>query len=177
MYSIRPWNLSLSEVSIPKANIMTESTPVPIDWSRGVVVKRRFNASPTDASINLKIQTKLFGEHILRTEVLYKQTSELYIQTGTEHRFNQLAQQWKADTALLSDLSKKSMHPDYQRIIGMGQDALPFLLKELERHPSHWFWALRAITGANPVKSGNRGRIKQMAQDWLAWGRDHGYQC
>lgn len=93
-----------------------------------------------------------------------------------EHRFEQLAQQWKAETALLSDLSKKSMHPAYQRIIGMGQDALPLLLKELESHPSHWFWALRSITGANPVKPENRGRIKRMAQDWLAWGRDHGYQ-
>jgi hypothetical protein len=92
-----------------------------------------------------------------------------------EHRFEQLAQQWKAETALLSDLSKKSMHPAYQRIIGMGQDALPLLLKELESHPSHWFWALRSITGANPVKPENRGRIKRMAQDWLAWGRDHGY--
>jgi hypothetical protein len=94
----------------------------------------------------------------------------------TGYKFKQLASQWKADTAMLSDLSQKVIHPAYQRIIGMGPDVIPLLLQELNQQPNHWFWALRAITGANPVKSENRGRIKRMAQDWLDWGHDHGYK-
>lgn len=92
-----------------------------------------------------------------------------------ERQFNQLASQWKAETGMLSVLSQKVLHPAYQRIIGMGKKAIPLLLKELEREPNHWFWALRAITGANPVKPENRGRVKRMAADWRSWGRDRGF--
>ncbi len=92
------------------------------------------------------------------------------------YKFKKLASQWKADTAMLSDLSQKVIHPAYQRIIGMGPDVIPLLLQELNQQPNHWFWALRAITGVNPVKSENRGHIKRMAQDWLDWGHDHGYK-
>lgn len=76
---------------------------------------------------------------------------------------------------MLSALSQKVIHPAYQRIIGMGEQVVPLLLQELERQPNHWFWALKAITGASPIKPEHRGRISQMAQDWLEWGRDHGY--
>lgn len=76
---------------------------------------------------------------------------------------------------MLSILSKKVIHPAYQRIIGMGDKAIPLLMRELKREPNHWFWALRAITGANPVKPENRGRVKRMAQDWLDWGHEHDY--
>jgi len=92
-----------------------------------------------------------------------------------EHQFSQLARQWQAETAMLSALSQKVLHPAYQRIIGMGAPVIPLLLRELEHEPNHWFWALKAITGANPIQPDHRGRIKQMARDWLDWGRDHGY--
>jgi len=95
--------------------------------------------------------------------------------SSIERQFNELATQWESETGMLSVLSQKVLHPAYQRIIGMGEKAIPLLLKELEREPNHWFWALKAITGANPVKPENRGRVKRMAQDWLEWGRDRGY--
>lgn len=94
----------------------------------------------------------------------------------TEQQFNQLLQQWKAETGAWSNLHKKSMHPAYQQIIAMGSQSLPFLLKELDRNPGHYFVALRAITGETPVKTEHRGRIQLMAKDWLAWGRDRGYR-
>lgn len=43
-----------------------------------------------------------------------------------------------------------AMHPAYQRIIGLGPEVAPLLLRELERQPDHWFWALKALTGADP---------------------------
>ena len=93
-----------------------------------------------------------------------------------ERKFKILAEKWQRETAVLSIISQKVLHPAYQQIIGMGSDALPLLLRELERSPNHWFWALKAITGANPIHPRNRGRLKLMAQDWLEWGRDHGYE-
>ncbi|MHC5730400.1 MAG: hypothetical protein ACYTXY_41090, partial [Nostoc sp.] len=72
--------------------------------------------------------------------------------------------------------SKISMHPAYQRIIGMGQPVVPLIMRELEREPDHWFWALNAITRVNPVKSEQRGRLQQMAQAWIEWGKANGYR-
>lgn len=44
------------------------------------------------------------------------------------------------------------MHPAYQQIIGMGEKALPLILRDLRDRPTgHWFWALNAITGEEPT--------------------------
>ncbi|MFB2919181.1 hypothetical protein [Aerosakkonema funiforme] len=93
-----------------------------------------------------------------------------------EATFLELAEQWRRETGMMSLIMKMSMHPAYQRIIGMGQAVVPLILRDLEKEPDHWFWALQAITGANPVKSEQRGRLQQMAQAWLQWGRENGYR-
>ncbi|MBI3407080.1 MAG: hypothetical protein HY040_01825 [Planctomycetes bacterium] len=77
-------------------------------------------------------------------------------------RFEQLA--WKTDTLLLSSITEMAMHPAYQQIIGMGKEALPLLFAEFRREPDHWFWALQAITGLNPVPITDRGNVDKMAQ-------------
>lgn len=89
--------------------------------------------------------------------------------------FQILAQEWKTSTAHLSSITEISIHPAYQRIIGMGEKAVPFILQEMADTPYHWFWALKAITGEDPVPPEHRGRIKLMTEDWLAWGRGKGY--
>ena len=93
-----------------------------------------------------------------------------------ELTFLELAEQWRRETGMMSLVSKMSIHPAYQRIIGMGQAVVPLILRELEQEPDHWFWALQAITGANPVRSEQRGRLKQMAEAWVQWGRENGYR-
>jgi len=68
------------------------------------------------------------------------------------------------------------MHPAYQQIIGMGNPVVPLLLSELETTPDHWFWALNAITGADPVPEADRGIMEKMTKAWLKWGAEHGYR-
>jgi hypothetical protein len=65
-----------------------------------------------------------------------------------------------------------AMHPAYQQIIGLGNEAVPLLLRELKKEPDHWFWALKAITGVDPVEPTQRGRVKEMAGAWLRWGKE-----
>jgi hypothetical protein len=100
----------------------------------------------------------------------------LQIREELEKEFMKLVEKWHQETGMMSLVSKIVMHPAYQRIIGMGQPVIPLILRELEREPDHWFWALRAITGANPVKPEQQGRLKQMAQAWITWGKEHGYE-
>jgi hypothetical protein len=90
--------------------------------------------------------------------------------------FETLASQWKEQVGGSSFVAEKTNHPAYQKIIEMGQVVVPFLLRELEQKPTHWFEALKAITGANPVQPEQRGRTKQMAQAWIKWGREQGYE-
>lgn len=90
-------------------------------------------------------------------------------------KFLILKAQWERETAMLSSVNEKAMHPAYQQIVGMGQTAIPLILSEMKRKPGHWFWALKAITGEDPILPEQRGRIKEMTEAWLRWGREHGY--
>ncbi len=94
---------------------------------------------------------------------------------SVEHEFAELVVIWRRDTQWTSSVEEMAMHPAYQRIIGMGSKALPFLLRELGETPDHWFWALKAITGCDPVPAKDRGRVERMTEAWLRWGRGRGY--
>ncbi len=88
-------------------------------------------------------------------------------------RFHELADQWKAQRGPTSAVEEMAMHPAYQQIIGMGPAAVPLLLAELQRQPDHWFWALKAITGEDPVPPADRGKLPKMAEAWLRWAEAH----
>ena len=90
-------------------------------------------------------------------------------------KFQALATTWRNEAQALSSVTQMAMHPAYQQIIGMGPIVIPLILRELQDKPDHWFWALKAITGVDPVKSSERGRVKQMAAAWLRWAKEQGY--
>ena len=90
-------------------------------------------------------------------------------------RFDALAKQWDEETLALSSSTQIAMHPAYQEIIGMGQAAVPMILHDLTLDTRHWFWALSAITRANPIPPEHQGKIAAMAADWVQWGREQGY--
>jgi hypothetical protein len=90
-------------------------------------------------------------------------------------RFPQLVADWKERSRHMSNSAQMAMLPPYQKIIGMGRDAVPLILEELRREPDQWFWALEAITDENPVPPGAAGQVRLMAQAWIEWGRDHGF--
>jgi hypothetical protein len=93
-----------------------------------------------------------------------------------EKRFIRLRDEWKQKRGPDSSAARLAMHPAYLKIIGMGSDAIPFLLRELEHHPDLWFVALRSITEVDPVPDEIRGNVAAMAAAWLKWGKDLGYQ-
>ena len=93
-----------------------------------------------------------------------------------EEVFFSLARSWKEERGPSSSTTDLAMCPSYQRIIGLGPAVLPVLLRELEREPDHWFWALKAITGVDPVPVSSRGKVREMARLWIEWGRKQGYQ-
>ena len=91
-----------------------------------------------------------------------------------EQRFRRLEAQWKADTEFLSDAGKIMNHPAFRAIIALGEEVVPLMLRDLERQPSLWVWALPEITGESPVPAGDGGNIRKMSDAWLKWGRTKG---
>lgn len=102
-------------------------------------------------------------------------SSSAPIANGASERFSRLAAEWKRQSRYLSNSAQMAMLEPYQRIIGLGQAAVPLILDELRREPDHWFWALEAITEQNPVPAEAAGKVGLMAAAWIDWGRQHGY--
>lgn len=99
-------------------------------------------------------------------------------QLTEEATFGELVAQWRKERGVTSSITKMAMTPAYQRIIAMGARAVPLILKRLEAEgdePDMWFWALQAITGADPVDPDERGDMSAMAKRWLHWARANGY--
>ena len=94
----------------------------------------------------------------------------------TRAAFDRLTAEWEADRPRGADIAQMTAHPAYQRIIAMGDPAVPWILDRMEAKPDHWFVALHAITGASPAAPENRGRLKAMTADWLKWGQEQGYR-
>ena len=90
-------------------------------------------------------------------------------------KFDALVHQWRQETATLSSTSKIVTHPAYQRIMAMGEKAVPLILRELQKEPEHWFYALRNITETSPVSPEEAGDVAKMAAAWIAWGVENGY--
>jgi len=91
--------------------------------------------------------------------------------TDLDRELSALASEWRAARGVSSSSRKAAMHPAYQRMIGKGLVAVPFLLRQLQERPDHWFVALMAITGKDPVPQESQGKIKEMADAWVAWGK------
>jgi hypothetical protein len=73
----------------------------------------------------------------------------------------------------LSSTPAMIAHPAFRAIIDLGPPVVPLLLHDLERESAHWFEALKAITGEDPVRPEDWGNIPKMRDAWLAWGRAH----
>lgn len=101
--------------------------------------------------------------------------SEGATDAGIEKRFLALVAMWKYDVGPVSSVTQMVAHPAYLQIIGLGRAVLPYLFRELARQPDHWFAALAAITGGDPIPTGAEGNVAAMSEAWLAWGRTHGF--
>jgi hypothetical protein len=98
----------------------------------------------------------------------------LEISKPIQERFRELRDDWKSKARHLSNTAQISLVFPYQMIIGMGPQVVPLILAELEKETDHWFWALEAITGENPVAEQEAGDVEASARAWIRWGKQNG---
>lgn len=94
--------------------------------------------------------------------------------TEDEQRFHQLAEEWISETAAFSDPVRIFLHKSLFKIIGMGEKALPLVLKEVEKNSAQWFVVLDAISPIRPVKAQDEKNLERVRQAWIEWGRSEG---
>jgi hypothetical protein len=86
--------------------------------------------------------------------------------------FQNLVNVWKKERSAISSITEAAMIPSYLKIVGMGQDAVPLIMRQLKSEgddPDQWFLALRLITGQNPVNADHQGDFLKMSKAWLEW--------
>jgi hypothetical protein len=143
---------------------------------RSVVLKEK--RPVTDAS---KAEGGGFAQFWAAVNAAFSSEGELVVtrlpprRTWLELRviFEELASKWRHETAMEALPSRKAMNFSYQSIIGMGPDALPFILESLAAEVDDWFWALTAITRKN-VAAGT-STTKDAVAAWLEWGKAERY--
>lgn len=93
-----------------------------------------------------------------------------------EARFRRLASVWHDAVAYHSSSTVRNNHSAYREIISLGPEVVPLLLRDLEDNQTHWFCALREITGADPIPESAVGNVPKMVEAWVRWAKDNGYR-
>jgi len=108
-------------------------------------------------------------------DIMPGQQAEAAVSPGVERDFDRLLQEWYLETIKSSNPDDITTRLSYYQIVALGEPVLPLIFRELARGTGFLFLALRAITRQNPVKPEHVGRRREMTEDWLNWGREHGY--
>ena len=87
----------------------------------------------------------------------------------------ELIVRWKSERPPVSSLRRIMALPAYKELVAIGPEAVPYLLAEVKNDPDHLFLILSAITKVDPVPPQSRGKIHEMADAWLEWGKSKGY--
>lgn len=87
--------------------------------------------------------------------------------------FYTIRQQWTNAMAHMSTVNEAISDPAYQRIIGLGEDALPYIFDSLENETELWFPALHAITNEKPEEE--QTEFVNELEYWYSWANKHGY--
>jgi hypothetical protein len=101
--------------------------------------------------------------------------SAAVVHEDTAKKFRRLTDRWRSETGMLSRIDKRCMHPAYQRIIAMGERAIPFILQDLRDTRDAWFWALTVIAGEDTIPDDTPDDPDSLIEAWLSWGRANGY--
>jgi hypothetical protein len=116
------------------------------------------------------------GKERVSFGVGFRQSHEALVRA----RFNDLVGQWRKEIGYKSSLRKIVFNRAYLAIVLMAVDddkhrklVTRFVLEELRDKGGHWFWALQAITGANPAQFGDS--FNAVRDAWIGWGKRDGY--
>lgn len=114
-----------------------------------------------------------FGNHILPNSS-HKSKEKLfaYDDIYLESRIKYYYDKWMKQIAFTSNIHSIVENVNFQRIVALGNDAIPVILEQLREKPSVLVWAMNLITG---VKISNTNlTINEASNAWVKWGISRG---
>lgn len=152
----------------PHAKIYFSVMLTTVTWLYPTTAKAEQPKPQIVSSVN-SIVARTIGSGVAQSKLILSENVKLWIQ------FQILRREWIAKRGATSSINEMSMLEPYQKIIGMGEKAVPLILAQLRQEgdkPDQWFWALRAITDANPIRPEDQGDFRAMAKAWIEWGAE-----
>jgi hypothetical protein len=174
------WNRP-SSLFTPLSNVAVTESVSHVQWSgsahRVLYFSNAMSFRSSKDIVNVAIEHSKIFETLTCSKYYPTEfiTYHSLAQKPLEVVFQELARQWRDETAMLSSPQQKFMHNSYLQIIGLGSPALSLIFRELRDRGGMWYRALSAITRCNPVPVEDRGNIKRMKEIWLQFGRENGY--
>ena len=147
-------------------------------WCLGTLQQRAVVGSPEYRCENDSYELTLKHAECITESLASKPVFIVDSEKEDWFRFQGLVKQWRNERGARSSITETAMMPAYQVIIGMGERAIRLIIAQLRSEgdePDQWFWALRAITGENPVKPDLQGNFRSMAHAWFEWAEREGH--
>lgn len=158
-------------------------TSYPSDWAdkivaRAIEIELEFAVDRARLAVPVaKMWTIAEARNAKLFDVIRSVTEPQPAPTYTAEQLNQIfienRDTWLREMPSSSSIEDVVLHPSYQRIIGLGPQVLPLILRDLEARPVFWFWALGAITGHLPDHEA--GDFESARRAWLEWGRQNAH--
>lgn len=108
----------------------------------------------------------------IRWGIAFRKYSTQSVISEEERKFNKLASKWKSETAGTSSPLKIRMNRNYQKIISEGRPMIKYILRDLQREPRDWFWALEVLVTEEENPTTEEMGFNDSVEAWIAWGRD-----
>jgi hypothetical protein len=164
-----------TETKVEKNWVASERGITPVDSNRGINSQNQFRIYQSGSyHIDVSIAPSPSGESNIELQASITYWIPNFKKPlSLKDNFDALARDWYKATRKLSNVEQIVLHPSYQKIIGMGIEALPFIFQELRKTRGHWLWALNMIVGHDRAKSGQN--FRQAVDSWLEWGEKEGY--
>lgn len=114
---------------------------------------------------NFEISRDLFISESVFVQEMY----HLFYQQDLKNKFQSYKNTWEEQTLFSSNMTEITSNSAYLSIIALGKDVIPLIIANLRNEENHWFSALEALTGVNPIKKEHKGIFNLMKSDWLEW--------
>jgi hypothetical protein len=97
---------------------------------------------------------------------------DLQLRNQFKTKANRLLEETKFESSIFAITSNQA----FLDIVGMGNNAIKFILEEMKdgNIRVQWFPALKRIAHEDPVPPEWRGKVREMADAWLQWGERTG---
>jgi hypothetical protein len=145
--------------------VATGDLPVPSsDWTSGPARVFDYTEFLPPEDVSVAVSGAMTA--LTRNRLIHRSSSRV------QEIFISAVSIWREETAIESSASRIVSHPAYQRIIGLGPQAVPLILEDLRDFKGLWFPALVAITGIDPAEGIETSSGARQA--WIRWGVSRG---